>query len=209
MSLGNGNPFEGDKGSNFDYELHVLRGLEKIANLLEQRPANFGLYAQTENGPVVTDTTVESSIVGAGVGSLSVPPNAFKAGDSFKAVLVGHISANNNNTIRIRVKRNGTTILGDTGVIILPGINDKHWELELYFTIRKLGPATVAEIVTGGQFTYSKTAGNAFEGSDFSSVNNTTFDTTVLNTLDITVEWGSASPGNSIYSEIFTLNKIF
>jgi len=32
MSLGNGNPKEGDKGSNFNYELKVLQGLQRIIN---------------------------------------------------------------------------------------------------------------------------------------------------------------------------------
>ena len=35
MSLGNGNPKEGDKGSNFNYELKVLQGLQAIAEGLE------------------------------------------------------------------------------------------------------------------------------------------------------------------------------
>lgn len=32
MALGNGNPKEGDKGSNFNYELKVLQGLQSIIN---------------------------------------------------------------------------------------------------------------------------------------------------------------------------------
>ena len=32
MGLGNGNPKEGDKGSNFNYELKVLQGLQNIIN---------------------------------------------------------------------------------------------------------------------------------------------------------------------------------
>jgi hypothetical protein len=32
MSLGNGNPKDGDKGSNFNYELKVLQGLQCICN---------------------------------------------------------------------------------------------------------------------------------------------------------------------------------
>lgn len=35
MALGNGNPKEGDKGSNFNYELKALQGLESIAKKLE------------------------------------------------------------------------------------------------------------------------------------------------------------------------------
>ena len=32
MSLGNGNPKEGDKGSNFNYNLKVLQGLQCICD---------------------------------------------------------------------------------------------------------------------------------------------------------------------------------
>lgn len=35
MSLGNGNPKSGDKGSNFNYEIKALQGLESIAKKLE------------------------------------------------------------------------------------------------------------------------------------------------------------------------------
>jgi hypothetical protein len=77
--------------------------------------------------------------------------------------------------------------LGDSGAITLPSITTKHWDLILQFTIRQIGIAGVASIVTSGQVTYSKNASNAFEGADFSIINNTTFDTTTSNTFDITV----------------------
>ncbi len=35
MGLGNGNPNEGNKGSNFNFELKMLQGLEAIANALD------------------------------------------------------------------------------------------------------------------------------------------------------------------------------
>lgn len=40
-------------------------------------------------------------------------------------------------------------------------------------------------------------------------VNTTTFNTTISNTLDITAEWGAASTGNSISTEVCVLNKIY
>ena len=49
MSLGNGNPKEGDKGSNFNYELKVLQGLDAIATGLEQGNLGKGLFAEYEN----------------------------------------------------------------------------------------------------------------------------------------------------------------
>ena len=169
---------------------------------------NAGLFAQTAASVPVVNTTTETTILNSGVGTLSVPANGFRVGDSFHAVLAGYLSAANNNTIRIRVK-SGAVVLGDSGVITLPGITNKFFDIKIDFTIRSIGAAGVASIATSGQFTYSKDAGNAFEGSDFLSINSTTFDTTVGNTLDITVEWGTASTGNSIATEVFVLNKIY
>ena len=40
MSLGNGNPKEGDKGSNFNYELKVLQGLQCTCDQLKNIDAN-------------------------------------------------------------------------------------------------------------------------------------------------------------------------
>jgi len=171
-------------------------------------PLVYGLFAQTSNSSTVTNTTTETSIVGSGVGSLSVPANGFSVGDSFSGRLVGHISSKNNDTIRIKVK-SGSVILGDSGLITMPQTTDKHYTIDLNFTIRATGAAGVASIVTGMVFTYSKDASNAFEGYDSSIINNTTFDTTSSNTLDITVQWGAANVLNSIYSEYFTLNKVY
>ena len=171
-------------------------------------PLVYGLFAQTSNSSTVTNTTTETSIIGSGVGTLSVPAGAFSVGDSFSGRMVGHISSKNNDTIRIKVK-SGSVILGDSGLITMPQTTSKHYIIDLNFTIRATGAAGVASIVTGMVFTYSKDASNAFEGSNFSTENNTTFDTTVSNTLVITVQWGSTNAANSIYSEIFTLTKTY
>jgi hypothetical protein len=167
-----------------------------------------GLFAQTAASTPVVNTTTETTILNGGVGTLSVPANGFQIGDSFAAVLSGYLSANNNNTLRIRVK-SGAVVLGDTSTITLPGITNKFFDLYIHFTIRSIGAAGIASIATSGQFTYSKDAGNAFEGSDFVSINSTTFDTTIGNTLDVTAEWGTASVSNSIATEVFVLNKIY
>ena len=167
-----------------------------------------GLYAQTAASTPVVNTTAETTILNGGVGTLSVPANGFLVGDSFHSILSGLLSADNNNTLRIRVK-SGVIILADSGLITLPNITNKFFDINIHFTIRTLGAAGVASIATSGQFTYSKNASNAFEGADFFSINNTTFDTTIANTLDITAQWGTASLTNSIATEIFVLNKIY
>jgi len=167
-----------------------------------------GLFAQTANSTPVTGTTTETTLIDGGVGSLSVPANGFKVGDSFMVEMGGHISSVNTNTLNIRLK-SGSVILCDTGAISMPNVTNKHFDLQVRFTIRALGAAGVAAIASYGVLTYSRNAGNIFEGSDFSVVNNTTFDTTISNTLDITAQFITNNAGNNIYSESFILTKIY
>jgi hypothetical protein len=170
---------------------------------------NYGLFAQTANSTLITNTTAESSLINGGVGTLTIPANGFQVGDSFRAVFGGVMNANNNQNIRIRVKA-GSIVLLDSGAQNLGSsvINDV-WSLNIDFTIRAIGAAGVASIVSLGSFHYTKTNNASVQGFGFNTVNNTTFDTTISNALNVTAQWGTASSGNNIYSDIFILNKIY
>jgi hypothetical protein len=169
---------------------------------------NFGLYSQTASSTPITNTVAETSLLDGGVGTLSVPANGFSIGDSFLAVMTGHLSCSNNQQLQIRIKSNGS-LLADTGIITLNTATNRNFNLQIYFTIRTLGLPGVASIVTGGNFAYTKNASTTLEGTTFSSINNVTFNTTVLNTLVISAQWGAANTNNIIYSDIFTLTKTY
>lgn len=167
-----------------------------------------GLFAQIADSTPITDTIVETSLINGGVGSLSVPANGFKIGDSFRAVVAGVLNVTNNQTITIRVKT-GSVILLDSGPQSISNITNDVFSLNIDFTIRQLGIAGIASIVSLGTFNYTKTSNATLQGFAFNNVNNTTFNTTIPNTLDITVQWGAADPSNSIYSDTFILNKTY
>ena len=171
-------------------------------------PTVYGLFSQTGNSVTVSGTTTESTLIDGGVGTLSVPANGFSVGDSFRADFGGVLNVGNNQTITIRVKT-GSVILLDSGAQPITNITNDVWGLSVNFTIRQIGGAGVASIVSLGAFHYTKTSNSSVEGFSFNTVNNTTFDTTVNNTLDVTVQWGSTAAANSIYSDIFVLNKIY
>lgn len=166
------------------------------------------LFVQTGTSVPVTNTNVETTVLNGGLGTLSVPANGFNIGDSFQAKLAGFISTQNNHTLEIKIK-SGSTVLATTGVLTLPNITSKSWELEANFTVRTIGAPGIAEIVTTGFYLYNKNANNALEGGDFTTINNTTFDTTVSNTLDITATWGQTDPIDSISTETFLLSKTY
>jgi hypothetical protein len=171
-------------------------------------PVGGGLYAQTANSIPVSGTTAETSIINGGVGTLSVPANGFSIGDSFRAIVGGALSCANNQTIRIRVKA-GSVVLLDSGNQPITNITNDVFSMNIDFTIRQLGGAGVASIVSLGSFHYTKTSNGTVQGFAFNVVNNTTFNTTISNTLDVTVQWGSNNAGNNIYSDIFILNKTY
>lgn len=172
-------------------------------------PVGGGLFTQTANSVPVSGTTAETSVINGGVGSLTIPANGFVVGDSFNASLSGVMNAANNQTIRIRVKA-GSIILLDSGVQNLTSsiINDT-WTMGIDFTIRQIGAAGVASIASFGRFSYAKTNNGNVEGFGMNTINSTTFDTTVSNTLSITVQWGSNNAGNSIYTDVFVLKKTY
>ena len=191
------------------YGMTIQDFANTIATLLPPPPpVGTGLFAQTVNSVPITNTTTETSITGTGVGSLSVPANGFQVGDSFHAKLIGMMSTANNHTIRIRIK-SGSVLLADTGVITLGNSTNRPFEINVYFTIKSLGAAGVASIVSGGIYSYTKNASTSFEGTGFNTVNNTTFDTTINNTLDVTAQWGQASASDSVYTDLFVLHKLY
>lgn len=196
--------------SNAEFVVEYSGTTYKIKNsTLSPFPAAYGLFAQTGDSATVSATTVETSIIGGGVGTLIVPANGFRVGDSFQVSLDGVLSCINTATIHVHVRTTGGVILCDTGVIDLDTTTSKSWLLTLYFTIRQIGGTTVASISSGGLFSYIKDSGLTYEGYTLSNINNTTFDTTIINTLSINVLWNTNNAGNQIFSRNFTLTKIY
>ena len=171
-------------------------------------PTVYGLFAQTGNSVTVSGTTSETSIIGSGVGTLSVPANGFSVGDSFTVRISGDIGANNGSTLTLRVK-SGSVVFGQVGPISMPNVTSSHFTFDINFTIRKTGGAGTAAILSSGYFTFTQNASSSFEGGNFSTLNNTTFNTTVSNTLSITAQFNSTNAANFILTELLVLNKIF
>lgn len=172
-----------------------------------QPQTNTGIFAQTGTSTTHTGTSF-GTLIDGGVGSLTVPENGFSVGDSFRVEMAGLLSAQNNNTITIRLKSNAV-ILADSPALTLPQITNQVFMLSVNFTIRAIGAAGVASIATIAQLHILKAASGTQEGFAWNVVNNSTFNTTITNLLDIQAKFSSSSANNSIYSDMFILNKIY
>ena len=182
-----------------------------VSSLPGYFPFNYGLFNQTgSSSPVSGSTHVSGSLIGGGVGTLSVPANGFTKGDAYQATFSGVVNAENNKTLEITVKA-GDVVLADTGVISMPGITgDKRWRMDIDFSIREVGGTGTAEIATAGTVQFRTDSSGDVITEIFSDVNNTTFDTTINNTLTVEAEWGNGqSDLSSIYSKLFTLLKTY
>jgi hypothetical protein len=171
---------------------------------------NYGLASQIANSTPIVNTTTKSTLNGSSyVGTLSVPANGFSIGDSFNAYMMGHISNNNNVGLTITIETVAGVVLATTGLMTLAVSSNNHWVLNTDFVIRATGTAGVASIITAGSFAHSKSSNNNLETYNFISENTTTFNTTIANELVIKAQWGTASASNSIYSNVFILNKVY
>ena len=61
-------------------------------SFIQKITAPIGLYAQTVQSALI-NTAPEQSIIGTGVGGLSIPANGFSVGDSFHGKLGGLLNA--------------------------------------------------------------------------------------------------------------------
>lgn len=172
---------------------------------LNPYPQVYGLFSQTGATQTITGVT-EQSMIGGGIGTLQVGANQFQVGDSFEAVFGGNLTNTNNHTVRIRVKAD-SVVLADSGAISIGANTDSVFYLTLNFSIRSIGGAGVASIVTLGTFQTAKLSNATLDGFGFDDINNTTFDTTISNTLDVTLQFGTN--GDSLDVEIFRLNKVY
>jgi hypothetical protein len=171
-------------------------------------PTTYGVFAQTQISNTVTNTALPTSIIGVGIGTLTVPANSFAIGDSFNFGMGGEVTCQNNTDLTIQIISDGV-ILASTGVIRLGLCSNRSWRLDVDFTIRNIGGLGVASIVTNGQFSYNRNNNFGFEGKNFNSLDTTTFSTLISNTLDIKVTWATASTNSSIHSDLFVLEKIY
>jgi len=175
---------------------------------------SYGLYSQTGSSAPVSGSAsnfpTSGSLLDGGVGTLTVPANGFKVGDSFQSKLAGKINISNGHTLDIQFKSDGITLV-DTGEVTMAKSTDgQNWALDVTFIIQNTGSASVASILSTGQLTVRKDAAGETVTEIFSDINNTTFDTTIDNTLSVQAILDSACiASENIYSELFILYKVF
>jgi len=175
---------------------------------------NYGLFNQTGSSAIISgsasDVPTSGSLLDGGVGTLTVPANGFKIGDAFHSRLAGKINIANSHTLDIQFKSNGIALVDTGEVPMAKSTEGQNWNLDVTFIIQNTGSAGTASILSSGELNVRKDASGEVVTEIFSDINNTTFDTTIINSLTVeAILDASCIASENIYSEMFTLHKIF
>ena len=160
------------------------------------------LFAQTSD-QTITGTAVETTLIGPGVGSLTIAGNTLSIGDTLRLKIAGYNTyPNSTSNIIFQVKLN-TTVIG-TGVYSPAVTTDTTFQLISLTTVRSTGnTGTVAQ--SGHYYTQNS---DTIHGQGLLNLSVTNIDTTIDQTIGLTVQWNTASSSRSITSQIATLELL-
>lgn len=141
----------------------------------------------------VANTVAETTIFGAGVGTLTIPAGRLTVGSTIRLRIRGVIGDTGTPTLQVRFKLNATTFI-DTGATALTTLIGTHgFEYTAEMTVRTAGAGGTA--IGNHILMVSSTL-----APDLDSINTATtaIDTTIAQVLNVTVQWGTANALNTI-----------
>lgn len=185
----------------------ALAGTEAIplvqsAATRKSTPAAILTYVKANSSPnafaqtatvTVANSGSELTLLGSGVGSLTVAGGSLAAGSTLNITATGIHSAVANPTLRIRIYL-GSTVILDTGAVNTANSTNAMWQVRALITCRTAGAG--GTVIGQGSYLESGAGANVFGMS--SSNTAVSLDTTADQILNITAQFGAASPSNSI-----------
>jgi hypothetical protein len=175
------------------------------------------VFVQTAASPVINGTS-QQSLISTGIGSVLIPEKTLVVGSTYKFSMEGSVEDPAGafpNGFKIEIGFLGTSpasLVGATGLQFLNGLfaTTFSYQLQGSFTVNAVGGPGGGVVASSAFLTIvgdnSGLPSNPEVG--ISTKNNTTFDTTVNNTFEITVGFIGANPTSKINSRSFVLEKI-
>ena len=181
----------------------VLTSTDTLGSASWQTPQIYSIFSQIVDQTVV-NTAAETTIIGGGTptSTLTIPPNFFTAGMVFRYTTGGLFRTSTNNiSARFRLRNSG--VLFDSGLLVFSNrvILATPWNVEATF-------AYMGGTVMVTNFNFSYNAGNDARGFTSQQSNNT-FNATVSNTLNFTIQWSVSSADNTITTNFGVVQKIY
>lgn len=162
------------------------------------------IFTQTAD-KTVTNTVTETSIVGTGIGTLTLPANFFVAGKTIRFRIGGIYSTPSLATpsVLIKVKYGSTVLASVTTSSLLSGATTLEFDGEILVTCRTIGGS--GSVAIHGDIEYSTGVAGTIAVDSLNNVGATaTIDTTASSLLDVTITWDSATSTRIVKSTIST-----
>lgn len=152
---------------------------------------------------VVANTITETTLLGTGVGSASLPAGALAAGRALLVRVQGYYStAATAPTLTLKVKLGGV-VLASVAVALPVSIVSKQFAAEILIVCRTAG-ATGA-VMANGAFLAEGASATAHSLAGLTATAAATVNTTAALAVDLTATWSAASASNTITA---TLTKL-
>lgn len=143
----------------------------------------------------VASSASETTIIGSGQGSLTLPGNFFAVGKSIRVSVKGAIGATGTPTLRLKVKLGSTVILDTTALTLTAITGTNAWALSADITCRSVGGSGTVFCQGAAAYFTSSTAPSGLGPVNTAT---STIDTTASQALDVTAQWGTADASNTI-----------
>ena len=167
------------------------KAVQVYENTLKQT-VSTAFYSQSAL-QTISNTVTESSLPFLGTGTLTLPASFFLFGKTIRLTATGDYGVTGTPTLRVRFKK-GTTVIWDTGVVTPPSASS-------FWRICAILVGQSATVVVGNAWfeviTTTAGGGNPVAMS-MGTGNSTVTIASASEALDLTVEWGTANPANTI-----------
>ena len=166
----------------------------------EYGPPPRSLYTATASG-TVANTVTETTLIGSGVGSLTLPANYYSgAGRTLYVYASGYYSNTGTPTLNIRLKHGATALAATGAVTTTTGATNWEWSFSGYVTCRTTG--ATGTVILQGEFLIN-TSATAVARYAMVNTATVTIDTAATQVLGLTAQWGTASASNTITATNF------
>jgi len=155
---------------------------------------NTSTFTQTAS-VTVGNTVTETSLFGAGQGSLTLPINALTTSKRVRWTLMGVITDTGTPTLNIRIKVGGATIASTGAVALVGTVVNRAFRIQFELTCRSIGAS--GTVIGQGSFWYDNST-NLGTTEGIAMTATATVDTTAQLTLDASAQWGTADPADTL-----------
>jgi hypothetical protein len=171
----------------------IVHAINKITAFVSGSGVSKSVFSQT-NTVTVANSNTETTILGTGTGSLTLPANYLVAGRTIKITLLGVISTDLTPTINVTASLGSTDVL-TTGTVTTNTVSDSLVECVCYMTCKTAG--ATGTVYSQGYFRQDQ---GGITSYPMANTTTATIDTTSSQTINITITWGTASAFNTITS---------